>query len=280
MRLRKSKAWLVAIYAVVFSATAGGKLRIFPMLGIVSPVAEFSPMVSAKDVVIRDNPKDGQIRSLFLPSLGLGVCCYPLRGIGPEAIREYLGISIGEKYPPNISILRADMRGIHTFEMRSLRSVQNFNHHHHLNIFCHGLACIHNLKWIKDGLSANDLYLWHPVCRGLYFDVKPCALIVPHYFKLATSDAVLVNGGYSERQSEGSETPIGKGAAFDEFAKSHTVLLFLASLGIGVLGGLPLIFGDYYFAIQEPNLPRFLLCALCGAVAFALVFALAHACYG
>jgi uncharacterized membrane protein len=53
----------------------------------------------------------------------------------------------------------------------------------------------------------------------------------------------------------------------------------MVSILIGGIGSFWLIFGGYYFAIQEPSLVRFMLCAFLGLPSLALVLALAHASY-
>jgi hypothetical protein len=110
-------------------------------------------------------------------------------------------------------------------------------------------------------------------------ETKPRTLIFPHRIKLTASNHQLINGDNGERQSECSYAPIRETAAFNGFAKSHRILLFVVSLGISFIGGFWLLFGSYHWAVREPNLVRLLLCLLAGAISFALVFALAHASY-
>ena len=66
---------------------------------------------------------------------------------------------------------------------------------------------------------------------------------------------------------------------FFGFARYHRVLIFCISLGIGIFGMDWVILGSYRFAVLEPDLLRLSFCLLVGAFSFAIVFALAHACY-
>jgi hypothetical protein len=109
--------------------------------------------------------------------------------------------------------------------------------------------------------------------------LNPGPLIFSHRIELADSDGERITSDYSEHQREGGNTPISEAAAFNDFAKSHKILLFLILLGVAFLGGFWLLFGGYHFAVRKPNLVYLLLCLLAGVLAFALVFAFAHASY-
>ena len=147
-----------------------------------------------------------------------------------------------------------------------------FNRKLPLNILGGSFPVINRVQISADG----GAYRGDQIIKCQFY---PWALIFAHYVKLTLCDYHLQNGDYDQKSSEERKAVVRKTARFEAFAKSHWILLFIVYLGIGGFGWFCLIFGGYRYCVQEPNALRLVKCVLMCALAFAIVFMLAHASY-
>ena len=118
-----------------------------------------------------------------------------------------------------------------------------------------------------------------PIGGWGHTDIDPWALIFPHHVELASHDDELIDGGGSKYPRENNKAPIRE-AAFLFYPISKFLppwLLVICSLICSVSAVLCLTFGCYFFCVHESSFIGFLLCALFGALLFALAFSFAHA---